>query len=505
MRDWCRHRHPEHEGGARRPRRRDPRAACGGVPAGHAQAAVGRAVAARVVRRGARMHRAGERRRARGGHRRRVDRGALREQPVRRLGHSGRPRDAAAASVPHLDGPARDRRGRLGARARRRRTAWRDHGQRRRQLLRLHEDAVAAREAPRRVGERALLRAAERVRRVSADGRARGRSQRGGQHRRRLRSGPPRLVRRGARHAGHSGDDDAGAARRFGRGGGRAAARMGARARPRGGHARRRGRRRRGRRDVRGGCDAARPARRDDRHEHVLGLPCRDGRRAARARQHAARVRRPARPVRVRRRDHGGRVGIVVSRAVLPRGNRGRARGRRRCASPARGRRRRGQRGQRRRAVPAVPDGRAQPGVGREGERRVRRPVAISHARASVPRGARRARVCAQAQHRGGRGRRARARCAARRGRRRRAFGSVDAEHRRHHRLPGVDDRRGGRGGDGRGAARVSREAARRGWVTLAERARPDARHAALHDARFALYAGLYPALQPFMHGLQTS
>ncbi|ONC47710.1 hypothetical protein AQ914_10485 [Burkholderia pseudomallei] len=55
------------------------------------------------------------------------------------------------------------------------------------------------------------------------------------------------------------------------------------------------------------------------------------------------------------------------------------------------------------------------------------------------------------------------------------------------------------------GAARVSREAARRGWVTLAERARPDARHAALHDARFALYAGLYPALQPFMHGLQTS
>ncbi|WP_441458749.1 FGGY-family carbohydrate kinase [Burkholderia thailandensis] len=55
------------------------------------------------------------------------------------------------------------------------------------------------------------------------------------------------------------------------------------------------------------------------------------------------------------------------------------------------------------------------------------------------------------------------------------------------------------------GAGRVSRDAARRGWVTLAERARPDARHAALHDARFALYAGLYPALKPFMHGLQTS
>lgn len=87
--------------------------------------------------------------------------------------------------------------------------------------------------------------------------------------------------------------------------------------------------------------------------------------------------------------------------------------------------------------------------------------VAISHARASVPRGARRARVCAQAQHRGGRGRRARARCAARRGRRRRAFGSVDAEHRRHHRLPGVDDRRGGRGGDGRGAARRARRGSR--------------------------------------------
>ncbi|KVD70801.1 hypothetical protein WS62_11640 [Burkholderia sp. ABCPW 14] len=55
------------------------------------------------------------------------------------------------------------------------------------------------------------------------------------------------------------------------------------------------------------------------------------------------------------------------------------------------------------------------------------------------------------------------------------------------------------------GAGLVSRDAARRGWVTLAERARPDARRAALHDARFSLYAGLYPALQPFMHGLQTS
>ncbi|AOJ80883.1 hypothetical protein WS86_09825 [Burkholderia savannae] len=55
------------------------------------------------------------------------------------------------------------------------------------------------------------------------------------------------------------------------------------------------------------------------------------------------------------------------------------------------------------------------------------------------------------------------------------------------------------------GAGLVSRAAARRGWVTLAERARPDARRTALHDARFSLYAGLYPALKPFMHGLQTS
>ncbi|AOK29819.1 MULTISPECIES: FGGY-family carbohydrate kinase [Burkholderia] len=54
------------------------------------------------------------------------------------------------------------------------------------------------------------------------------------------------------------------------------------------------------------------------------------------------------------------------------------------------------------------------------------------------------------------------------------------------------------------GVGLITRDAARRGWVTLTERARPDARHAALHDARFALYAGLYPALKPVMHGLHA-
>jgi xylulokinase len=64
---------------------------------------------------------------------------------------------------------------------------------------------------------------------------------------------------------------------------------------------------------VAGGVDAA-----------VLYQPVR--RRTARVDQHAACVQRAARYLRVRRRDYGGRVGDVVSRAVLSGGDRGRAR-----------------------------------------------------------------------------------------------------------------------------------------------------------------------------------
>jgi sugar (pentulose or hexulose) kinase len=52
------------------------------------------------------------------------------------------------------------------------------------------------------------------------------------------------------------------------------------------------------------------------------------------------------------------------------------------------------------------------------------------------------------------------------------------------------------------GVQLVSREAAQRGWVTLVERARPDADRLALYAERFEIYTGLYPALMPFMHRL---
>ena len=115
-------------------------------------------------------------------------------------------------------------------------------------------------------------------------------------------------------------------------------------------------------------------------------------RRAPRPGQHAARVRRRARRVRVRRRDHRRRGGHVVSRQVLPRLDRPRrsdaASTSMTCSKPARAT---VARGRRRRAVPAVPDGRAQPDLGRQGERRIRRPEPLSPPRAPVSRGARRA------------------------------------------------------------------------------------------------------------------
>ena len=49
----------------------------------------------------------------------------------------------------------------------------------------------------------------------------------------------------------------------------------------------------------------------------------------------------------------------------------------------------------------------------------------------------------------------------------------------------------------------VSHDDAQGGWVTLVERARPDAGRAKAYAARFALYA-LYPALKPIMHELHT-
>ncbi|WP_323122042.1 FGGY-family carbohydrate kinase [Burkholderia alba] len=55
------------------------------------------------------------------------------------------------------------------------------------------------------------------------------------------------------------------------------------------------------------------------------------------------------------------------------------------------------------------------------------------------------------------------------------------------------------------GAGLVDRDAARRGWVTLAERARPDPVRRALYDERFGVYADLYPALRPLMHRVTPS
>jgi xylulokinase len=51
----------------------------------------------------------------------------------------------------------------------------------------------------------------------------------------------------------------------------------------------------------------------------------------------------------------------------------------------------------------------------------------------------------------------------------------------------------------------VSRETAEAGWVTLVERAQPDAARKKLYDERFGVYVDLYPALKPLMHRLQAS
>ncbi|CAE6711680.1 Xylulose kinase [Paraburkholderia aspalathi] len=57
----------------------------------------------------------------------------------------------------------------------------------------------------------------------------------------------------------------------------------------------------------------------------------------------------------------------------------------------------------------------------------------------------------------------------------------------------------------GVGVGLVSREEAQNGWVTLIERAEPNAQRMALYEQRFGVYTDLYPALKPVMHRLQTS
>jgi sugar (pentulose or hexulose) kinase len=55
------------------------------------------------------------------------------------------------------------------------------------------------------------------------------------------------------------------------------------------------------------------------------------------------------------------------------------------------------------------------------------------------------------------------------------------------------------------GAKLISPEVARGGWVSLIERARPDADRCALYAECFGIYKDLYPALKPLMHRLQAS
>lgn len=57
----------------------------------------------------------------------------------------------------------------------------------------------------------------------------------------------------------------------------------------------------------------------------------------------------------------------------------------------------------------------------------------------------------------------------------------------------------------GVGVGLVSREEAQRGWVTLVERAEPNAQRMALYEQRFGVYTDLYPALKSVMHRLQIS
>jgi xylulokinase len=51
----------------------------------------------------------------------------------------------------------------------------------------------------------------------------------------------------------------------------------------------------------------------------------------------------------------------------------------------------------------------------------------------------------------------------------------------------------------------ITRETAEGGWVTLVERAKPDAERQKLYAERFGVYVDLYPALKPIMHRLQAS
>jgi xylulokinase len=55
------------------------------------------------------------------------------------------------------------------------------------------------------------------------------------------------------------------------------------------------------------------------------------------------------------------------------------------------------------------------------------------------------------------------------------------------------------------GVGLISRETAEGGWVTLIERAQPDAVRMAWYEQRFGIYTDLYPALKPVMHRLQSS
>ena len=355
-----------------------------GLPARYAAAAVGRAVAAGVARRGARVHR-----RLRGAAAASepgfapAPSAPVHQQPLRRLGHSGRRDMQPAASVPDLDGPAR-----AGARS----TGCArnvdlerladDHRQRRRQLLRLHQDAVAAQPAARRLPQHARVPAAQRF--VSrADRRGRGGSLVGRQHRRRLRHR--------ARHWSDEMLDALGIPATL------MPARLVASSDVVGGRCTRCRRAQLGLRRARPSSPAAsmrrsrrwpRASRRAGQHvamigiEHVLGLRHARRRRAPRPGQHAARVRRRARRLRVRRRDHRRRGGDVVPRQLLPgRDRRGAGRrGRRRttCSKPARATSPRAREG-----VLFLPYlmGERSPMWDAQGERRVRRPQPLPRPR----------------------------------------------------------------------------------------------------------------------------
>ena len=219
LRHRRRHRNAEHEGAALRRARPHRCAMVGELSARHAGADVGRAVAAGLARRDARVYCRLRPRGSGGGSSLRSGECPcdLHQQPVRRLGDCGRRGHEPASSGADLARPPRERRGGLGARSCRRRAVRGGDRQRHRQLLRLHEDAVAEEPSSRRVGEDALARAAERVRRLAPDRTACRRSLCGRRYRRRLRLAQRDVVRRDARCARHPAGDDAGAARRLGR------------------------------------------------------------------------------------------------------------------------------------------------------------------------------------------------------------------------------------------------------------------------------------------------